>query len=228
MNANTFTAIGAGYPAGHPFQLASQTLASTTETAFLFSNGNAAIIAVPTQNAIVGSYTPMDPNANAALLADVYGAMSERRYLAGRPYFTSTSFDLDRPFRLRLCGRGAAVTGGGNTLTLNVYQGTSTSVVGTAGNIVATSGAVAMATTHPFGFYMTVTMAWDSMSQALYGTFDGAVLYNATTQTTIASTALSHVVSVPTYTGLSFLVTATWGAAAGGTTVMSEMSLEQV
>ncbi len=228
MNFNTFACFRSDYPTGHPFQIATLTLASTTETAVSFSNTNAAIIAVPSQTAIVGSATPLSGNANAALLADVGGAMSDRRGLASRPYFNSTSFDLDRPFTFRICGQGAAVTGAGNTLTLQVYQGTSTSVVGTAGNVVATTGAVAMATTHPFGFLMEVHMGWDVVSQALYGTYQGAVLYNSVTQTTIARTALTHNTAVTTYAGLSFLVTATWGNAAGGTVTVNEMCLEQV
>ena len=228
MNFNSFAVYRSDYPSGHPFQLASQTLAATTETAIKFSNGNAAIIAVPSQTAVLGSSTPMDPNANSAFSADVYGAMSDRRGLAQRPYFTSTSFDNDRPFHLRICGRGTSVADGANSLTLNIYQGTSASVVGTAGNIVATSGAVATATAHPIGFYMDVLMAWDSVNQALYGTYSGAALFNSATQTTIASTALTHNTAVTTYTGLSFLVSVTWGAAVGGTVVLTEMSLDQV
>ncbi len=228
MNFNTVACFRSDYPSGHPFQLATLTLAATTETAIKFGNGNAAIIAVPSQTAILGSSAPMDPNANNALSADVLGGMSDRRGLASRPYFNSTSFDFDRPFILRLCGRGAAVTAGSNTLTLDVYQGTTSAVVGTAGNVVATTGAVAMATTHPFGFYMDVKMAWDSTSQALYGTYAGAVLYNSATVTTIASTAITNNVAVTTSSGLSFLVSAAWGQSAGGSVTLTEMSLEQV
>jgi len=228
MNFNTFACYRSDYPSGHPSQLASQTLAATTETAVKFANGNAAIIAVPSQTAVLGSSSPMDPNANSAISADVYGAPSDRRGLAQRPYFNSTSFDFDRPFIFRICGRGTAVANGANTWTLNIYQGTASTVVGTSGNLVATSGTVTMATAEPFGFYMDVKMAWDAVNQALYGVFSGAVLYNSATVTTVANTALSHNTAVTTYAGLSFLASVTWGNAVGGTTTVTEMALEQV
>jgi hypothetical protein len=215
MNHETVALLRSDYPTGHPFQTVTLTLAATTETSVKLSNGNVAIVAVPSQTAIIGSSTPMSPNANPANLADVYGSPSDRRYLAGRPYFSSTAFDGGRPFRVRWVGRGSAVANGGNTLTLRIYQGTTGAVVGTAGNVIAATSAIGTTGTANLTFMIEATVNWDSTQQTLNGWFIYAVYYN-TTATFATTAALTSNTSVATYAGLSFLQSVQWGNAAGG------------
>ena|SRR5581483_335155 len=227
MNSDTFACLRNDYPAGHPFQVASQTLAATTETAIALSNGAAAIIAVPQQTDIRGASTPLDPNANPSFSMDVFGAAGDGRMLAGRPYFTSGTFDNGRPLRIRWVGRGAAAANAGNTLTMRMYQGTSSAVIGTAANIIAATSAIATASAANLNFIMEVTVVWDSTLQILNGEFWYSVYYNAT-QSYGSRAALSHNTSVTTPAGLSFLPSVQWGNAVGGTIVTSELSMERV
>jgi hypothetical protein len=233
MNSDTFAAYQGGTGRN---ALLSQTLASTTETAIALGNDSgsttlAAVLPVPQQTGIVGISNPLDYNANSATLSSGLG--NAGGYIQRtRPYFQSGSFDADHPFRYRWVGRGSAVANAGNTLTLRVYQGvtpqaTTGGVIGTAGNIVATTAAIATASSANLSFLIEVTMAWDSTQQLLHGWFLTSVLYNNVTTFTTSS-ALSHNTSVTTAAGLSFFPTVQWGNAVGGTIVSTETAMEQV
>jgi hypothetical protein len=232
MNSDTFAAFQGGTGRN---ALLSQILASTTETAIGVgvdsgSTTVAAALLLPQQAAIVGSSNPLDPNSSATTLSGGLGNAGGYPQRS-RPYFQSGSFDSDHPFRVRWVGRGAAVANAGNTLTLRVYQGlaqaTTGGVIGTAGNIVATTAAIATASTANLSFVVEVTVAWDSTQQLLHGWFLTSVLYNNVTTFT-TSTALSHNTSVTTAAGLSFFPTVQWGNAVGGTIVSTEFAAEQV
>lgn len=225
MNFNTINGFVGGTGRN---QIPLQTLATVTETAFTVNTdsgtGVTAIVGIPAGAGITGSESPLDVNANAAGLIQNSSLLIGRG--VARPQFTSKAFD-GRPFKVRLYGTGAAVTNAGNTLLLTLYSGTTSAVVGTAGNVVAVTSAVATATTHPLNFMLEATFLWDSTVQTLQGWYTYSINYNGTT-TFVTTAALTHNTAVTTIASAKFLATATWGNAVGGTIQVNEFSVERV
>jgi hypothetical protein len=224
MNFNTIT----GYVNGTKRnQIPTLTLAATTETAIPVttdSGTTSAILAVPTQTAIVGSSNPLGVNANAALLGGSLGEFAQPLG-TNRPYFNSDSFDLARPFSIRLVGIGSAAANAGNTLTVKIYQGTS-ATLGSDTLFATPISAVATASAANLRFDITVRCYWDSTSNTLAGVFSGNYTYNSTT-TAIANTAVTTLSSISSVASLSFLASVTWGNAVGGVIKVSEFSISQ-
>lgn len=226
MNSDTFASFSAAYPSGHPFALpAAFTTTSATETQFLLTNGQPAVIAVPQGNEILGAQTPFSPNANS-----VYSAESGRagKWLGEtRPFFNSGSFN-NRAFRLRAEG---FIAGGGTTLTsisatIAIYAAltqASTVTSGTKIASVAITGGIGNAKAN---WIIDSTMLWDSVSQLLNGTRNvmfgvpGLVTAAGAANTTVASLALSS---------LNFGLTWIFATTSTSNTVgLTELSLEQV
>lgn len=222
MNANTIVSFQGGTGRN---QILSQTLASTTETAFQVQTDsgipNTAILTVPS-GGVVGASSPQDPNANAAVTGFDYGRQYGRPNGTNAPWYSTTSFDFGRPFIVRIVGTATSAAGTGNTLTVNLYNGTSLS-----GTKIGVIGAITAATALPIDFLLEATLQWSAATGSLSGYY--SVLYNVNgTQTFTAPAHITNVSTVAAVTGLSFVGSAVWGNAAGGTTAVTEFVIDQV
>jgi len=230
MNANTIFALYGG--TGRD-QIASQTLASTTETEFRINQdagaSNAiAVLTVPQGNEILGSSKPISLNANASISGPDRGTQYGRGLGENAPFYNNTSFDLAKgglPFRLSLSGFGSAVANAGNTLVFKIYSGSTK-----GGTVIATNTAVATASAASLNFKFIVDLQWDSTTQVLVGTQRFNINYNGTQVANgfSAGAVLANAASVTTLAGLTFCATATWGNAVGGTIQVNEFALESL
>lgn len=223
MNANTIVSLQGGTGRN---QILSQTLASTTETLFQVQTDsgtpNTAIIAVPYGSGVIGTSAPQDPNANSAITGFDFGRQYGRPNGTNAPWYSTSSFDYARPFKLRIVGTALSVAGISNSLTLKIYNGTTT-----GGTDIATSGAIAAATALNITFEIEATLQWSSAVGSLSGYY--SVLYNVGgTQTFTAPAHITAISTAAAISDLQFVASATWGAANGGTTNVTEFSIEQV
>lgn len=228
MNVNTIV----GYIGGTGRnQIASQTLASTTETEFKVNQdagaANAiAVLQIPQQTAVVGSATPLGVNINPAMLVGGLGQPNDPSRLAGRPYFNSSSFDFGRPFLVRLAGVVTPASNAANTLDLKIYSGTTKS-----GTLVADTGAATgtESSTQAGAFIVEAQLIWDSTGQLLYGQQWYAIAAGATpTYNTWKAMATAAGIAVTSVANLKFCASAQWGNAVGGVVAVSEFSISQL
>lgn len=224
MNANTFKCFSQLYPSGSPFSLpANFTTTSSTETAFLLTNGQPAVVSVPTGTEILGAQAPLDPNANQAISRE--SGRAAAWFGENRPFFNSSSFN-NQPFCLRAIGY---VSGGGTTLTsisasINIYANLTQATTVTSGtkiaNVAITGGVGGTAA----NWMIELPMLWDSTSQVLDGQqfgFVGSLL-------TLAGAKITSVTSVA-LTSLSFGITWTFATTSTSNTIgLVELSLEKV
>lgn len=216
-NVNTITALTNGTKRN---QIPSFTI-STTETAFSLTTDTGTTpltIAVPLQNAILGSSNGIGVNGNASVLVPPGGYINSIPDGVNAPYYNSSSFDLGRPFNIRLIGTCA--NGAGGITTMYIYCGAS-SVVGTTGNRIATA-AIPISTTG--NFYLNVQVRWDATTAAVSGYYSGQVA-NATP---IAVAALTNAVAAAAPANLTFVASAVGAAGATGSIQLAEFSLEQL
>lgn len=219
-NFNTVSALVGGTSRG---QINPLVLASTTETAFSVTTDTGTAVAVlslpagNTGNTLVGSGSPIEYNLNSAITGQSYG----RKGAVGTapPYFSTTSFDSGRPFIIHVTGYATLNAGAGNTVALNVYQGTSATLASDT-KIAALTAGGAPSTTVNFNF--EINSSWDSVSQVLGGYYIGQVGNSLT-----AAHALSNAASVTTASSLTFVVSGVFGNSGGGTITISEFSVEQ-
>ena len=225
-NSDSFQVLRNDYPAGHPFQLQALTGSTTAEQLFLMGGAQTAVISVPAQTSIFGSFAPVDPASNNTFSIDQIGGIGDFRSLRGRPGFTSGLFD-GRPFRVRAVGKfnNQANTTNAQTVTIHISQGTvvaSTKVIATV-----TNGATNVAS-GPENFMLEATILWDSGLQYLTGEYWGAV-NNSTTSSYATRALLANQINVTAYTGLQFncsIIFATSSAAS--TANLVEFSMEAV
>lgn len=225
-NVNTILCYNNGTKRG---QIPTQTLAAITETAISVTTDTGttpAFLAVPLQNAILGSTNGIGVNGNAAILVPPFGTGNNIPDGVQAPYFNSSSFDAGRPFTLRFIALGTAAANAGNTLTVKIYQGTS-ATLGSDTLFSTPISAVATATAANLRLFIQIQCYWDSTSQLLTGSLSGNYTYNGTT-TLITSAALAPITALTSPSALSFLPSITWGNAVGGTISVSEWSMEQV
>lgn len=222
MNSDTLVGFYGGTGRN---QIASQTLAATTETEFHVntdvSSTTIAVLTVPQPGAIIGSSSPLNVNANSAILKNNLG-----RDLAingvNAPFATSQMFDNGHPFNLRLAGVITPASNAANSLTLKVYNGTSKS----GGGIISIADTGTESSTAAGSFVIEAELIWDSTSGILYGAYWSAIAAGAT-KNFVTTAAITPATSV-TLATLQFCATATWGNAAGGTVAVSEFSLSQL
>lgn len=218
-NQDTIVALFGGTARG---QVSSLTLASTTETAFSVVTDSGTAVAVLTlpvaTTGLVGSSRPIEFNKSGAISSQSYG----RKVAVGSapPYFNASTFDGGRPFRIVVAGTATSATGTGNTILVNLYSGTS-ATLGSDTKLGGLTAGGASATT--VSFYLTATLQWNSTTQALTGQIGGLV-GNALT----AQAALTNSPTITTAGGLSFVVSAQFGNAVGGSVTISEISCEQI
>lgn len=226
MNINTLN----GYIGGTKRnQIPTLTLAAVTETALPLNTDTgttSALLALPLQNAILGSSNGLGPNGNPAILVPPFGPGNNIPDGVNAPYFNSSSFDSARPFTLKLYGVATVVTNAANSLQFKIYQGTNTAIGSDTSFMSLT--AFAAVTTGNLQFDINVRCQWDSTSQSLAGIVSGSWFYSVgSAKTIIASAATSVITTLATPSTLSFLPSVTFGNAAGGTVSVSEWSVEQ-
>lgn len=229
MNSNTIAGyFGTGTRRG---QIPSLVVATTTETVFSAGNDTGAslpaVLSVPLQTAVVGSSNPLDPNANSSILSQGLG----RQFVpagANRPYFNSDSFNLARPFKIRISGTFTSGVAS-NDLLIGLYLGSSL----TLGSNTAISVAATTGTAGKFGvvsghFSTEYYLIWDVTSGKLDGLVENAIIgASGVTGTVIAPVAVTQV-SAAAASNLTFVATAKWNTANAGNTVnVSEFSIEQ-
>lgn len=225
MNSNTVVALSGGTGRN---QILTQTLATITETEFNMGTdtvaaGVIAVLSVPLQTGIVGSFNPQDPGGNAAILGGDYGSQYGRPLGFNAPYFSSTSFDNARPFVVRITGVATPASNAANSLAIKLYLGTSKS-----GTNLATTGAVPQATTTtPTSFLLEAMLKWDSLSQTVRGQFWFDMKGTSGTQYATWAALSNAGSSVASASALQFCASATWGNAVGGVITVSEFSIEQ-
>lgn len=222
MNFNTLSSYQGGTLRN---QIASQTLASVTETEFLLNTdsgtGTIALLTVPSGASIGGSSNPQDPNINSSLLFQ--GGREALPTNASRPAHSAATFDKGRPFLLRLSGVCTPASNAGNTFALTIYCGTTK-----AGVALATTGNLtgSQTTTAAASFVMETECIWDSSSQQITGQFWYATGfatpgYHVWAINSNAATGIA-------LAGLTFCASAKWGNAVGGVVAVSEFSLNQI
>ena len=215
-------------------QINTLTLASGTET--LFSMGTdagttTATIAVyqatasGSTNILVGSGSPIEFNQNAAISSQSFGR--KVGVFTEPPYFSATTFDAGRPFKVRVVGTASVapttVTASPNTLVVNIYNGsaiTATYKITTATAGLSNSSTTATVTGQ---FLIEALVQWDSTTQTLSGFYNSNI-----GNTTKAQTALANQVAVTTASLLTFTPSAIFASAAGGSVSISEFVIDQV
>jgi hypothetical protein len=215
-------------------QINSLVLTTTAETLFVVSTDtsgttNTATLAVPTGNStantLVGSGSPVEFNQNPAISSQSYGRKVS--VFTEPPYFSSTTFDLGRPFRLRIQGNASlsptTVTASPNTLVVNIYNGTA--ITATYKITAMTAGLSNSSTTATLTgqFYIEALVQWDSTTQTISGVYDGNI-----GNTIKAQTALANQVAVTTASKLIFTPSAVFASGAGGTVNVVEFAVDQV
>jgi len=214
-------------------QINALTLAATTETLFAIGTDTsgttaAATLVVPTGNAVntlVGSGSPVEFNQNSSISSQSYGRKVS--VFTEAPYFSATTFDSGRPFRLRIAGNASlnptTVTASPNTLVVNIYNGTA--ITATYKITAATAGLSNASTTATVTgqFLIEALVQWDSTTQALSGFYDSSI-----GGTIKAATTLTNAVAVTSAAKLVFTPTAVFGSGAGGTVNIVEFAVDQV
>lgn len=221
MNADTIVAFFGGTGRN---QIASQTLASVTETEFKVNTDDAtgaiAVLALPLQTAKLGSGNPIDVEVNASQLSGLGGGV--RPWMqAGRPYFNSDSFE-GRPFRVSISGVATPASDAGNTLNIILYMGATK-----AGTAIAQTGAVPEASTVVArDFILQADLIWSASTGKLNGQFwfflDGT---SGTQYTTWAAATESAPAAA---SDVKFCASATWGNAVGGVVSVKEFSISKL
>lgn len=224
MNSDSIVVLRSDYPTGHPFQTLALTGSTTNEQLFNITGASTATVGAPSQTAILGSASPMDPNANQSATFDAFGRPGYPRG-TNRPYFTSTSYN-GRGFRVRAMGvyNNQANTTNAQTVTLYVTLGNAVSsskrVITLASGTNPASGAG--------NFLAEFTGIWDSATQVVLGTFWGTI-GNGITSVVTAQTAPTNYVAAAAYTNLSFCASIQFGtSSAASTASLVEFSWESV
>ena len=211
-----------------------QTVATTNETAFVINTDAGTttyFLVAPGAGSVLGSATGFDINANPAVIersAREYGLPSGEtndQFSSSNSSGAIGSWD-GRPFKVRVCGVGNAGANAGQTLIVNLYQGTSTTlgsdkIIGTTGSAYATAAGGA------FNFLVEATLTWDLTSGVLSGWYTGNIAF-ATTSQFVGPTVVPNVVTSVTQSGLSFLASLKLGNAASSTISVREFVIDKL
>lgn len=167
---------------------------------------------VPT---VTSAFVALNQQATAAVLS-----VGTTQYFSGgtaQPTFAA-NFD-GFAFKLRINGK--LTTGASCNLTVAIQQGNSTTV--TAGNTVATTGAIAVNTTSA-NFQLECVCIWDAIGQKIQGVINESWV-NATA---VATAVVTNQVSVASQSLLQFVPVLTFSATTGATLTISEFVAETV
>lgn len=208
-------------------QWPTQTVAATTETALLLNTDTGTttgFIVAPVGGVVNGATSGLDVNANPAVTDRSF-------YLYGTPsgenndLFSGNSWD-GRPFKVRICGIGNAGANAAQSLIVNLYQGTSTTL-GSDKKIGTTGSAFAAVAGGGFNFMIEATLLWDATSQILSGSYTSNIAFGTVSQFT-TTTVVPNVVTSVTASGLSFLASLTLGNAASSTITVREFVIDRL
>ena len=122
---------------------------------------------------------------------------------------------------------GALPTSATTNVTLNLYQGTSSTLA--SDKALGTTGAVAVAGAGGnFDFAIIATLQWDATSKILSGYYTANIAYGSSSSFT-TTTVVSNVVTSVTVTGLSFLASVIFGFASAANSIsVREFVLEKL
>lgn len=227
---NTNTTVGGFVGSGslrNQFPTA-QTVATATETGLNINTdtGTAiALLTVPVGGQIYGAQAPFDVNANPSITrrsGREYGLPSGE----SNDQFSSSSWSA-REFRIRLAG--TASLGATQTAIFYLYNG-ATTVIGTAGNRIAGTGAAFPSggtSTLPSNFLIEFTGFWDSTLQTLSGYYLANVANGSTSQFT-TTTVITNVQTSVAAAGLTFCASVKLANTTSSTISVSEFSLEKL
>lgn len=230
--ANTNSVTGVGFSGTTRNTFPTQTVATTTETILTVNTDTGTtpyFLVAPTGGQIYGASTGLDVNGNNAIT-------DRSNYIYGLPsgesndQFSSASWD-GRLFKVRIAGVGNAGANAAQNVSINLYQGTSTTlgsdkILGTTGATFPTVAGGA------FNFYVEATLLWDATSQILGGSFQSSIAFGTTNLYT-APLAIGPVgATVPitsvTAPNLSFLASVKLANAASSTITVREFTIERV
>lgn len=232
MNANTILAYRSGTGRN---QLKAQALATTTDTAAVLNTddgvGATAVLTVPSQSAILGSFNPLAPNANAAILGPAYGRLFGAPLGNQVPYFNSTSFD-GVPFRVRVSGVGVAGANGAQTLLAKLTLGTS-ATIGSDVVIANTGAALDSFAGGAFQFTIVAECLWSLGSGAdgnLSSRHSATISFLPTPSIQVVSDVIQTNVTAAALTqgALSFVPFFKFGNAAASSVQFTEFALELI
>lgn len=219
MNANTFAGFSGGTAVG---QIASQTLASTTETEFVYNTGASpttaiAVLHVPLSTEITGAAArQLDPSVNAAQTV-----RTGNRF--GSQFFNTGNIDNGVPFLVRVCGLATPASNAGNALQIFLYLGTSKS--GTA--IAQTADTNQASTVVAKPFILEAQLVWASGPRTIHGQFWWKLEGTSSTDYVTWAELTNNGASVD-LDDLNFCASAQWGDAVGGVCAVSEFSISRM
>lgn len=211
-------------------QFPTQTVATATETILKIGTDGTAVnyfLVAPygATTSIYGAQAGLDVNANPAITG-----RSGREYgLANgesNDQFSTNSWD-GRPFLVRLCGIGNAGANAGQTLQVNLYQGTS-ATLGSDKAIATTGTGLAAVAGGAFNFEIEARLLWDATSQVLSGSYTSNISFVTPTSQFTAPTVITNVVGTVTAANLSFLGTLKLGNGASSTITVREFTLSKI
>jgi len=128
------------------------------------------------------------------------------------------------PFKLRVAWK--VTTKASCNVTVAIVANSTSSTTYTAGNVIATTGAVAN-NTGSFNGWLEVNCLWDSTYGKITGAYQGEV--GASTPAVVAYTTATNAVAITTQAGLLFSLAATFSDTTAGTTMtITEFTAEQV
>jgi hypothetical protein len=181
-------------------------------------------LVAPTGGQIYGATSGLDVNGNQSIT-------DRSQYIYGLPsgesndQFSTSSWD-GRLFKLRVAGIGNAGANAGQTLQVNLYQGTS-ATIGSDTKIGTTGTGLAAVAGGAFNFYIEALLQWDATSQILSGSYSSNIAFAATSQFT-TPTVITNVCTSVTAANLSFLATLKLGNAASSTLTLREFVLDRI
>lgn len=177
-----------------------------------------AVLSVPNGSGVIGASTPLDVNANSAITGFNFGAFGGRPNGTNAPWYSSTSFDASRGFKVRITGTIVSSGVATQTAEVGIYIGTTT------GTAVATTAAHDVATAGTYGFTIEARLFWDAGSQTVSGWADTSI-----GGTSVANAGLTAITGIAAITDLTFVGAGTVGAAAGAVTFnASEFVIDQI
>jgi len=225
--ANTNSLVGFAQSGTTRNSFPTQTVATATETILTLNTdaGTAGFyLTLPTGGQVYGATTGLDVNANPAIT-------DRSNYIYGLPsgesndQFNSSSWD-GRLFKVRVVGIGNAGANAGQTLQVNLYQGSS-ATVGSNTKIGTTGTGLAAVAGGAFSFYIEGTYLWDATSQILSGSYSSLISFAATSQFTTTTKVTASVTSV-TAANLVFNATLALGNGASSTITLREFVADRV
>lgn len=202
-----------------------QTIAATTETQALVNTDagtTQAFLVLPTGGSVYGAQAPLDASSNASITrrgGRTYGLPSGDT----NDQFSISTWD-GRPFSLRLSGIGNAGANAAQSILVNLYAGTSTTV-GSNTEIATTGAALATVAGGAFDFEIEARLLWDNTLQSISGSFQANINFAGTSQFTTWTTLTNNKTSV-TAAGLSFIPTFKLGNAASSTFALRQFYVE--